>query len=485
MGEHNPTALSEGAVFHGRYQITRCLKAGGMGAIYECVHLTTRKHRALKVMLPELIASPGMRARFELEARVTAEIESDHIVETFDAGVDEATGAPFLVMELLRGDDLDGLLESRGPFTAEETVGLLSQVAPALDRTHAAGIVHRDLKPQNLFLTTRDDGSPRLKILDFGIAKMVADGTKTAQQTAAIGTPVYMAPEQATGDGTIGAPADLYALAHIAYTLLVGNAYWMEEYAALPILGFLNKMVAGKGEPPSTRAARGGVTLPVAFDAWFARATAGAPGERFDRASTQIAELATALGVLAPQSLLGLLPLGRMSSQAAIATPQVPFQASGRTPVGSQVSGGVAAASRMPAQPLAVSSSGGTTSPLLNRVVPVAQDRRSAGPFVAGALLLFAVGIGVTVVVTPRSRGNAPAVTGAPAMPPADVQTAMASAVPVLPTGTVEAVTAAPSAAAPPKARGTPTARPTAPVKPLATSRSAATAAPVDPTRNR
>src|SRR5262245_48229130 len=185
-------------MFHGRYQIVRCLAAGGMGAVYECVHLTTQKRRALKVMLPQVLAASGMRERFELEARVTARIESEHIVETFDAGVDEATGAPFLVMELLRGKDLANLLEQHGPFTSQEVVVLLSQAAIALDKTHAAGIVHRDLKPENLFLTSRDDGSPRLKILDFGIAKVVVDGTKTAQRTAVIGTPLYMAPEQTT-----------------------------------------------------------------------------------------------------------------------------------------------------------------------------------------------------------------------------------------------------------------------------------------------
>jgi hypothetical protein len=126
MRRDAPAALAEGAIFHGRYQIVRCIAAGGMGAVYECVHLTTRKHRALKVMLPQ------------------ARIESEHIVETFDAGVDEATGSPFLVMELLQGEDLESLLHQQGPFTPQEVVVLLSQAAMAHDKTHAAGIVHRD-----------------------------------------------------------------------------------------------------------------------------------------------------------------------------------------------------------------------------------------------------------------------------------------------------------------------------------------------------
>ena len=99
MSTPNPAALPEGTVFQDRYRILRCIKAGGMGAVYECEHLSTQKRRALKVMLPEVVAAKGMRERFELEARITSKVESEHIVETFDSGVDPETGAPFLVME--------------------------------------------------------------------------------------------------------------------------------------------------------------------------------------------------------------------------------------------------------------------------------------------------------------------------------------------------------------------------------------------------
>jgi serine/threonine-protein kinase len=273
--------LEPGTTFRGTYAIVRKLSGGGMGAVYECVHRTTRKHRALKVMLPQLVEQPGLRERFELEARVTADIESDHVVETFDAGVDEATGVPFLVMELLRGEDLDAQLRARGPLAAEEAVDLLGQAAHALDKTHAAGIVQRDLKPQNLFVTTRDDGTPRLKVLDFGIAKVVAERERASQHTATLGTPLYMAPEQIEGQG-IGPATDLYALGHVAYTLLVGEAYWEEEnQASHSHWGTWKEIMAGVREPASLRAGRGGVTLPVAFDAWFTKATAAAARDRF------------------------------------------------------------------------------------------------------------------------------------------------------------------------------------------------------------
>jgi eukaryotic-like serine/threonine-protein kinase len=222
--------LPEGSVFHGRYRVVRCIKAGGMGAVYEAVHLETRRRRALKVMLPSMVASAEMRERFKLEATVAADVESDHIVETFDAGVDQETGAPFLVTELLRGEDLAALLLRRGRLPPDETVTLLGQAAKALDKTHAAGIVHRDLKPDNLFVVRRDDDPPRLKILDFGIAKVVAHAAQTDAASRTVGTPVYMALEQIKGT-RLGPATDLYALGHIAYQLLVGEAYWSEELA--------------------------------------------------------------------------------------------------------------------------------------------------------------------------------------------------------------------------------------------------------------
>ena len=142
-----------------------------MGAVFEVVHLETQRRRALKVMLPELLANRQLRERFQMEARITANVESEYIVDVFDAGIDDATGMPFLVMELLNGEDLAKVVERAGRLNGEQVVTYLRQVASALDKTHAAGIVHRDLKPENLFLTHREDGTPRVKILDFGIPR--------------------------------------------------------------------------------------------------------------------------------------------------------------------------------------------------------------------------------------------------------------------------------------------------------------------------
>jgi len=292
-------------VFGARYRIVRPIKSGGMGAVYEVVDERTRGARALKVMLPSMVSSAQQRARFEQEAQVTGAIDSEHIVRVFDAGVD--AGGPFLVMELLRGEDLQDVAD-RGKLGHEDVCRYLMQASRALDKTFAAGIVHRDIKPGNLFLSHRDDGSPCVKILDFGLAKLVLPDA--AKKTRALGTPLYMAPEQVKGDGDIGPRADLYALAHVAYALLTGEPYWsVEGKAAASSMLFLIKVVAGAQEAASVRALhRTNTTLPAGFDAWFAKATCAAPDGRFDGALAQTRALAALWSIVPSASTPGFAP---------------------------------------------------------------------------------------------------------------------------------------------------------------------------------
>ncbi|HEY3494247.1 MAG TPA: serine/threonine-protein kinase [Polyangiaceae bacterium] len=403
MSEPALQLLSVGAVLRGRYEVLRCIKAGGMGAVYEVLDRETRRRRAMKTMLPSFVSDPDLRARFRLEATVAADVESEHIVEVFDAGVDAETGLPFLVMELLRGESVGQALERRGRIPPGEVVLWLEQVSLALDRTHAAGIVHRDLKPENLFLTARDDGTPRLKVLDFGIAKVVAQSTN-ANTTRNLGTPLYMSPEQIRGDGDIGHRADLYSLGQIAFTLLAGRAYWEpESRRAGGIYALLLKVMEGPREPASVRAAGLGANLPPAFDAWFRRATALADHERFESSNELVAGLRGVFGI--PPARSGLVAGGTepgTTTQDAFSTTlrssSAPLPA--QAPIAVQVldsTGAVSSASRLAAE------------------LRPAAKRRWLVP--ASLLAVVAGGLSAYFVVTTRPAPGAPEVSPSVAPP--------------------------------------------------------------------
>jgi serine/threonine-protein kinase len=278
-----------GVVFAGRYRIERLLKAGGMGAVYVVRHVRTEARLALKVMLPAIVESAAAREKFAQEARIASMIESPFVVSVTDADVDETSRMPFLVMELLQGNDLAAEIEQRGRLSAEEVLTYLGQVARALDRAHARGIVHRDLKPENLFLTKSEDEPPRIKILDFGIAKFVQGSVKRTTQAA--GTPLFMAPEQASTSRAIGPTTDVWALGLVAYSLLVGRPYWQAE----AIYELFGEIMSPVKEPASHRAARAGVMLPTSFDAWFAACIALEPSQRFVSAGAAVGALRGAL----------------------------------------------------------------------------------------------------------------------------------------------------------------------------------------------
>jgi serine/threonine protein kinase len=285
-----------------------------MGAIYEAVHCQTGRHLALKTLLPGSTCDADLRARFQLEARIMAEVESEHLVEVVDAGEDAETGLPFLVMELLRGEDLGTLLDTRGPLAYSDVVLLLHQAALVLDKTHQAGVLHRDLKPENLFVTTRDDGSLRVKLLDFGIAKVIQERTG-ARTTRNLGTPLYMSPEQLRGDGNIGPRADLFSLGHVAFTVLTGHAYWQPEAASSRNHHtLLLRLLEGTGQPACERARSRGIELPSSLDGWFARATALAPSRRFASAMELVSDLARVLEVELPRPRLPSFALSKSNA---------------------------------------------------------------------------------------------------------------------------------------------------------------------------
>lgn len=292
------STLEPGASVDGRYRIVRLIDKGAMGAVYEAFDARLQARRAVKVMLPELVLDDDLRARFQREAHALASIDHPNVLRLFDAGV--FAGMPYLVMEMLVGETLEARLERRGAFAPSEVLAALRPVAEALDFVASLHIIHRDVKPANIFVARRSDGSEQIKLLDFGAAKRVLAPRKAT--TVALGTPYYMAPEQLLGDGDIGPGADRYALAQVAFTLLAGAPYWMEEARVPNMMQFVASVVAGPREAPSHRAMKRArpARVPPAFDLWFARATAADPGARFASAGQSVEALARALEAEAP-----------------------------------------------------------------------------------------------------------------------------------------------------------------------------------------
>ena len=275
-------AADTGSIIADRYCLLRKLGAGGMGSVWLAHDQSLDSQCAVKLVDPEKAADEEVRVRFEREAKAAAQIRGANVVDIFDHGVWD--GTPFIVMEYLEGEDLGARLDHLGPLDTEQTYQIISQVARALVRAHAAGIVHRDLKPENIFLVPGDDQEVA-KVLDFGIAKheqysLAGNTTKTG---SFMGTPYYMSPEQARGRA-IDWRSDLWALGVIAYQCLNGRPPFESE-----ALGELMGMIIYDPIPPITTHRAG---LPEALEVWWERAVARDREQRFQSAK----ELADSFG---------------------------------------------------------------------------------------------------------------------------------------------------------------------------------------------
>ncbi len=223
--------FADGTVIAGKYRLERLIARGGMGEVWEAQHLQLAAPVAIKFMDERLVAAGPARERFAREARAAASIQSPNIVHISDHGVDG--GAPYIVMEMLRGEDLDTRL-LRGPLTMSEAEQVMSQAARGLRKAHKMGIVHRDLKPSNVFLVPDDDVLV-VKIVDFGVAKAIDDpelppmppsrpsGPALTQVGVVLGSPQYMSPEQARRFRDVDHRADVWALASIMFRAVTGK----------------------------------------------------------------------------------------------------------------------------------------------------------------------------------------------------------------------------------------------------------------------
>lgn len=213
-----------GTIVMDKLRVDALLGAGGMGAVYRVHHLVTKHDRALKVLHPELAKDEDVIKRLTREAGVAGTLRSPHVVETLDVGhLDD--DSPFVLMELLDGESLADRME-QGEIPKKDLITFVCQACQGVMHAHAAGIVHRDLKPENLFIVRSPDGDERIKILDFGISKFqvetLEDGSVTREGTV-LGTPLYMSPEQSTGQADLGPATDIYSLGVILYEGLSGS----------------------------------------------------------------------------------------------------------------------------------------------------------------------------------------------------------------------------------------------------------------------
>jgi serine/threonine-protein kinase len=208
-------------VVAGTYRIVRHIGSGGSSHVFEAEHLRLGKRFAVKLLRPELDANRRTAQRFRREARAIARLKSEHIVSVVDCGeLDD--GTPYLVMELLEGEDLRSLLNREGALPARRAEPLIEEACRGLADVNSAGMVHRDLKPENLFITKRSSGEDWCKVLDFGVAKM--ETSMATADNAILGTARYMAPEQLTDSAAVGVATDVYALGAILYECLAGRA---------------------------------------------------------------------------------------------------------------------------------------------------------------------------------------------------------------------------------------------------------------------
>ena len=235
----------------GKYRVEHMLGAGGMGCVLAAEHLVLKTRVAIKLLLPQAAEIPGATERFLREAQAAAGLRSEHVARVIDVGSTEA-GAPFLVMEHLTGQDLRTMIRERGPLPVGEAVEFVLQTCDAVLEAHAQGIIHRDLKPANIFVTTRPNGAPLLKVLDFGLAKVLDPARSAAPEESithsgmVVGSPHYMSPEQFRSLRNADVRSDIWAMGVIMYEMVTGKRPFTGEGMS----GVMMAVVTEEPTPP-------------------------------------------------------------------------------------------------------------------------------------------------------------------------------------------------------------------------------------------
>ncbi|HEY9786631.1 MAG TPA: protein kinase [Candidatus Obscuribacterales bacterium] len=265
-----------GTVLAGNYEILEVLGHGGMGVVYRGKHTLMERVVAIKMLQSQLISDTNSVKRFQQESKAAAKLKHPHIIDVYDFGISPA-GQPYIVMEFLEGTPLSDLIKREGQVGVERSIKILSQACDALDHAHKQGVVHRDLKPSNVVLTVYDEEKDYVKVVDFGVAKLIEqsqqEGQRLTQAGEVCGSPVYMSPEQCMGQD-LDARSDIYSMGVVLYETLTGK---------LPILGktMVDTMSKHISETPAPFSeSRPDLYIPERLEAVVMRALSKLPDDR-------------------------------------------------------------------------------------------------------------------------------------------------------------------------------------------------------------
>lgn len=342
--------LSPGSVINGKYRVDRPLGVGGMGVVLAARHLDLNQAVAIKVLLPSAATNAEATTRFLREGRSAAQLTSPHVAKVHDTGR-LPTGEPYLVMELLHGQDLRVHLAEVGRVPLAQATEWILQAAHALAEAHAHSIIHRDVKPANLFLAETSTGQ-QLKVLDFGISKQIDSVEALTNTMSAVGTPRYMSPEQMRSPRFADARGDVWSLGIVLYELTTGQPPFQGESITALCFDVMERTPA----PPSSL----NPSLPPAFDAFMDRCLEKDPSERFQ----SMQALAVALRAIVPGSQnTALFNVGSLRAPASVPVP-------GLTPIPTVPTPDPASSTRVDAPTALLPHPPTVTFPLAHHVLP-------------------------------------------------------------------------------------------------------------------